>query len=54
MLNHLVMILDWRKLYGEELYDHSFDSDENINLAHRMGFGEIKKKLLDKLMTQFP
>jgi hypothetical protein len=38
---------DWRKIYGEELYDHSFDCDENINLAHRYGFEEQTARSLD-------
>lgn len=45
---------DWRKLYGEELYDHSRDAEENINLAHRYELKQIKKKLLERLMDQFP
>lgn len=45
---------DWRKIFGEELYDHSFDGNENINLAHRYGFEEIKNELRDRLMQKFP
>lgn len=47
-------VLDWRKIYGEELYDHGFDGDENINLAHRTGFENIKNELRDRLMRKFP
>lgn len=49
-----ISISDWRKIYGEELYDHRFDGEENINLADRYGFEEIKKRLLGRLMDQFP
>lgn len=45
---------DWRKLYGEELYDHNLDGDENINLAHRAGFEDIKNELRNRLMRKFP
>lgn len=47
-------LADWRKIYGEELYDHGFDGDENINLAHRYGFEEIKSELQNRLMLKFP
>lgn len=47
-------IADWRKIHGEELYDHSFDSQENINLAHRNGFEAIRSQLKDQLMKKFP
>lgn len=45
---------DWRKIYGEELYDHSFDGEENINLANRYGFEDIKNELRNRLMQKFP
>ncbi|CRK88537.1 CLUMA_CG002215, isoform A [Clunio marinus] len=45
---------NWRKIYGEELYDHSFDDDENINLAHRFGFEDIKNEFKQRLMQKFP
>lgn len=46
--------IDWRKIYGEELYDHSIDGDENINLAHHFGFEDIKIELRNRLMGKFP
>lgn len=46
--------IDWQKIYGEELYDHSIDGDENMNLAHRQGFEDIKNKLRQQLMKKFP
>lgn len=45
---------DWQKMYGEELYDHSIDRDENMNLAYRQGFEDIKNKLKQQLMKKFP
>lgn len=41
-------------MFGEELYDHSFDSDENINLVNRYGFEDIKNQLRERLMKKFP
>lgn len=49
-----LLFLDWQKIFGEELYDHSIDKDENINLAHRQGFEDIKNKLKEQLMKKFP
>lgn len=46
--------IDWRKIHGEELYDHSIDGDENINLAHRYGFEDVKNELKNRLMLKFP
>lgn len=39
------MFSDWHKRYGEELYDHSIDPDENLNLAHRYELAAIKLQL---------
>lgn len=45
---------DWRKIFGEELYDHSSDDSENINLANQLDFDSIKVELRNRLMQQFP
>lgn len=39
------IILDWHKRYGEEMYDHSIDPDENMNLANRNEFNTLKLQL---------
>lgn len=39
------MLSDWHKRYGEELYDHSIDPDENMNLANRHEFAALKLQL---------
>lgn len=44
---------DWTKIYGEELYDHSIDPQENINLADRPQMQETKNWLLSRLKKQF-
>lgn len=46
---------DWRKSYGEELYDHSIDPQETMNLAGRTELATIKlnlKKLLKQTVIQ--
>ncbi|GAB0089992.1 iduronate 2-sulfatase [Sergentomyia squamirostris] len=45
---------DWNMVYGEELYDHSIDSEENINLATRSQFDKIKMIFMDILKAKFP
>lgn len=39
----------WGKLVGTELYDHSIDPEEEINLANRSQFQNIRKKLSNLL-----
>lgn len=39
----------WQNVYGEELYDHSTDAEENTNLAKHENYQEIKKHLKNML-----
>ncbi|MEA2068954.1 MAG: sulfatase, partial [Verrucomicrobiota bacterium] len=54
--NYTVRTRDWRytRYYdgGEELYDHTKDSDEWINLANNPEYSAVKKKLAAKLPQQ--
>ena len=43
---------DWNRFYGEELYDHSIDPDEYINLYDRYEFAAIKLQLKHLLRTK--
>lgn len=43
----------WKKIVGEELYDHSFDEEENINLADRKPLRKIKNELKKMLKRKF-
>lgn len=43
----------WNQIVGEELYDHSFDAEENINLADRKPLNKIKKELKKMLKRKF-
>lgn len=43
----------WKKIVGEELYDHSFDEDENINLADRKPLKKIKNQFKKMLKRKF-
>ncbi|XP_035914554.1 iduronate 2-sulfatase [Anopheles stephensi] len=45
---------DWSVMYGEELYDHSIDPQENMNLIDRAPLAAIKDALRAKLQQQFP
>uniref|UniRef100_A0AAG5D302 Sulfatase N-terminal domain-containing protein n=1 Tax=Anopheles atroparvus TaxID=41427 RepID=A0AAG5D302_ANOAO len=45
---------DWTTLYGEELYDHSIDPKENMNLIDRAPLAAIKDVLQTKLRDKFP
>ncbi|CAG9810098.1 unnamed protein product [Chironomus riparius] len=46
---------NWEKIFGEELYDHSFDPDENINLVNRSPeLNQIKEQLKKQMMKKFP
>jgi len=46
---------DWEKIFGEELYDHSFDPDENINLINRSPeLNQIRDQLKKQMMKKFP
>ncbi|XP_039443397.1 iduronate 2-sulfatase [Culex pipiens pallens] len=45
---------DWSQLYGEELYDHSIDPKENLNLLDRPQLGEVKSWLKLRLQQKFP
>lgn len=38
-------VLDWHRFYGEELYDHSIDPNELINLHDRNEYQDLKLKL---------
>ncbi|XP_060532302.1 iduronate 2-sulfatase [Cylas formicarius] len=42
--------ISWNKCYGKELYDHSIDPGENMNLAGRPELHEIQKNLRKKLI----
>lgn len=44
---------DWSMIYGEELYDHSIDWDENINLCKRDELIFVKLELRQKLINKF-
>ncbi|XP_052899267.1 iduronate 2-sulfatase [Anopheles moucheti] len=45
---------DWSTIYGEELYDHSIDPQENMNLSDRTPLMTIKDSLRMKLKEKFP
>lgn len=45
---------DWTKIYGEELYDHTIDVQENMNLADRQQLAQITKWLRLRLQEKFP
>ncbi|XP_053675694.1 iduronate 2-sulfatase [Anopheles nili] len=45
---------DWGSVYGEELYDHSIDPKENLNLIDRMPLAVVKDSLRAKLKEKFP
>ena len=40
---------DWNKLFGVELYDHSMDPEENVNVAHRKEYQDMVKILSKEL-----
>ncbi|XP_055701276.1 iduronate 2-sulfatase [Phlebotomus papatasi] len=44
---------NWDKIFGEELYDHSLDPEENINLASRTQLNDIKMYLRSILKEKF-
>ncbi|CAD7080808.1 unnamed protein product [Hermetia illucens] len=44
---------DWSQIFGEELYDHRFDSAENENLVDRREFKRIRLELRSLLKKQF-
>lgn len=44
---------DWNRIFGEELYDHRFDADENINLVNRKELNTIRTTLKKQLRRQF-
>lgn len=48
----LNFLLDWNRFYGEELYDHTTDPDEYINLYDRQEFAAIKLQLKNLLRTK--
>lgn len=41
--NHTTFDVDFSKVYGEELYDHKYDDEENVNLI------PFRKRLLAKM-----
>ncbi|XP_031631484.1 iduronate 2-sulfatase isoform X2 [Contarinia nasturtii] len=43
---------NWHKYYGEELYDHSIDPEENLNLVNRHEFDAIKLQLKHLLRSK--
>lgn len=43
--SHFFFSQDWNRFYGEELYDHSIDPDEYMNLYDRYEFVAIKLQL---------
>ncbi|XP_050098609.1 iduronate 2-sulfatase [Anopheles aquasalis] len=45
---------DWSILYGEEMYDHLIDEQENLNLADRPQLQLIKDSLRAILQAKFP
>lgn len=44
---------DWTKIYGEELYDHTIDPQENMNLIDRPQMAQISKWLKLRLQAKF-
>ncbi|XP_065075528.1 iduronate 2-sulfatase-like [Ochlerotatus camptorhynchus] len=44
---------DWTKIYGEELYDHTIDLQENMNLVDRPQLAQITKWLRLRLQEKF-
>ncbi|KAL0272037.1 UNVERIFIED_CONTAM: hypothetical protein PYX00_005164 [Menopon gallinae] len=44
---------NWSNIYNVELYDHSIDPNENLNLANRPGLEEIQNKLKLQLRREF-
>ena len=40
---------DWDKLFGVELYDHSVDPEENVNVAHKKEYQDMVKTLSKEL-----
>ena len=40
---------DWNKLFGVELYDHSTDPEENVNVAHKKEYQDMVKTLSKEL-----
>ncbi|KAJ6632748.1 Iduronate 2-sulfatase, partial [Pseudolycoriella hygida] len=51
--NSTTFTKDFHSVYGEELYDHSIDPDENMNLALRGQFKDLKDELLKLLKINF-
>uniref|UniRef100_A0A8W7PG61 Iduronate 2-sulfatase n=1 Tax=Anopheles coluzzii TaxID=1518534 RepID=A0A8W7PG61_ANOCL len=45
---------DWSTIYGEELYDHWIDPQENMNLIDRAPLATVKDALRAKLQEKFP
>lgn len=45
----LDILLAWSQIYGEELYDHSIDPGEKMNLATRVQFAKQKLHLNELL-----
>lgn len=45
---------DWSIVYGEEMYDHLIDEQENLNLADRPQLQLIKDSLKAILQAKFP
>lgn len=43
--NHSTFKPNWENVYGKELYDHSFDMGENLNLENRKELKNIQKFL---------
>lgn len=43
---------DWHRFYGEELYDHSIDPDEYMNLYDRREFAALKSQLKHLLRSK--
>jgi iduronate 2-sulfatase len=52
--NRKTFVRNWNRLFGEELYDHSIDEDEYLNLADRAAMNSIKQILKTILQTMFP
>jgi iduronate 2-sulfatase len=52
--NPRTFVRNWHQMYGEELYDHSIDSDEYMNLADRQSIDSLKVALKRILRSKFP
>lgn len=52
MILSILCFSDWHRKYGEELYDHSIDAEENMNLFDRNEYYDIKIQLKNFLRSK--